>query len=67
MLFSLFKAIFGVFILMLLWVGVQELIRRKSPHTPEDCDEAEGDHGCHHCVMADTCVSRPSPKDDEET
>ena len=61
---SLLKAIGGVFLLLLLWVGVQEWVRRKSPHSPDDCDESQRAHGCHHCVMADTCASKP--EEDEE-
>lgn len=56
MLYSLGIAVGGVFLLLVGWVAVEEFVRRKSPHTADDCDEAARAHGCGHCLMADTCT-----------
>jgi len=58
MLWTLLKAMLGVFLLSLFWVGVQQFVRRKSPPMPPGCDDGEGLHGCRHCSMSGSCDSR---------
>ena len=54
----LYHLVFAVGVIMTVfggWLLVEELVRRKAPRRPEDCDESGEGHGCGHCLMADTC------------
>lgn len=63
MFYTLVMAVGGVFLVLCGWVAVEELVRRKSPRLPDECDETERAHGCHHCLLGDTCEAKP---DNEE-
>ena len=55
LLIAILKAVLGVFVLMALWVGVQQYIRRRS-HLGPDVDVLEhGSHGCASCGNSEVC------------
>ena len=55
MLYHLAIGIGLMVVLMLLWLGVQHLVRKNSPELPPDCDVLEGKIGCHGCALEDKC------------
>lgn len=40
--------------LMLIWFGVQQIIRKEAK-IPDECDVLEDKIGCHGCKSYDTC------------
>jgi hypothetical protein len=62
MLYSVLRALGGIYLLVALWYGVQLWIRRHSPNLPPDCDPLERYFGaCHRCAMGDSCGAKPDP------
>lgn len=48
-----------IFLVVLLWVGVQGVIRRTEA-LPPDCDViADAERGCTQCNLRDNCAARP--------
>ena len=55
MFFDALQAIFGVFLLMALWLGVQHFIRRKTKLGPELDVLEDMTHGCGCCHNSEFC------------
>ncbi len=46
----------GMVFIAVVWVGVQQWVRRNTPNVPDDCDLLEGmGHDCGSCNHSDTC------------
>ncbi|MCP4644795.1 MAG: hypothetical protein GY851_30415 [bacterium] len=55
-----------LFVVLGGWVAIEQWVRKKSPRTADECDEAARAHGCHHCALGDTCAARPEEDEEED-
>lgn len=58
--FAVLKAVLGVFLLMALWLGVQQYIRKRTQLGPELDVLEDMTHGCGCCHNSEFCSGEKS-------